>query len=274
MQSLPWINMLLDPIYKEYTLEPPNYTVAPATFEDIQYIFKQVIPNDPFDKGKLKYHCINQYSLGKADILKSSCKYGEIMVVSLHGTPFYPKWNTWWRAVRLLSKNKPVKIVIFGHPKQRVLAPDQIEIGPEDINGGSANRCDPSTIVIYRKEEATRVLIHELMHGNCSDPYEKTTPYIEADTEAWAEMILCGMCAKGKLSPWVRFMKEQIDWTLHQSYFLRRKHRVFGAGDYAWRYIPGKLEVWESLGISIPWNKTFTSKISSLRFTICEPIDN
>jgi hypothetical protein len=263
--------MLLDPIYNDYRLDPPKYDVGHATFEDVQYIFDQIIPNDPFDKGKLKLHCANQYKLGKADILKSSCKYGQIFVVSLHESPFYPTWNTWWRAVRLLSKDKPVKIVIFGHPRRRMLSMGQTEIGPEDVNGGSANRCDPSTIVIYRKEEATRVLIHELMHGNCSDPYYKTTPHIEADTEAWAEMILCAMCAKGNRTSWARFMKEQIDWTIRQSLYLRKKHNVFGPGDYAWRYITGKLEVWESLGMRIPWNTSSESSVSSLRFTICEP---
>jgi hypothetical protein len=271
MQNLPWLDGLLNPIFQEYTLGPPNYTVEPGTYGDVQYIASKVIPNDPFDKGKLKEYCIGKYNLGKADILKSTCQYGEIIIVSLHESPFRPSWNTWWRAVRLLSKNNPVKIVIFGHPKRREIDHTTRSIGPEELNGGSANRCDPRTIVIYRKEEATRVLIHELMHANCSDPYYKTTPHIEADTEAWAEMILCGLCAKGRVAPWINYMKQQITWTLRQSTYLRKKFSVFGSGDYAWRYITGKLEVWESLGIRIPWNTTSDRPIQSLRFTVCEP---
>ena len=271
MQNLPWVDGLLNPICKEYNLDPPKYTVGSGTFEDVQYIFSHVIPNDPFDKGGLKQYCVNQYNLKKASILKSTCQYGEILVVSLHESPFHPTWNTWWRAVRLLSKDKPVKIVIFGHPRRREIDYRTRSIGPEEVNGGSAIRCDPRTIVLYRKEEATRVLIHELMHANCSDPYYKSTPYIEADTEAWAEMILCGMCAKGRLAPWIKYMRQQIVWTLRQSYYLRNKFHVYGPGDYAWRYISGKLEVWQSLGIAIPWDMKSTSSITSLRFTICEP---
>ena len=202
--------------------------------------------------------------------MKSVCELGEILLVSLHEAPFYPAWNTWWRAIRLLSKT-PVRIVIFGHPRRREVPSSKNIVGPEDVNGGSANRCDAKTIVIYRKEEATRVLIHELLHGSCSDPYYKTTPHIEADTEAWAEMILCGMTAKGQTSPWIRFMKEQISWTMRQTNVLRRQYNVHGPGDYAWRYITGKLEVWERLGIKIPWNYQSNALIPSLRFTICEP---
>jgi hypothetical protein len=265
--DLPWSKPFLNQIQDEYNQPPPKYSKSKATDQDLDYIYKIATEDDPFDVDGLKKEAVSK----SIDIFKTSCKYGDIIVLSLLDSPFEPQWNTWWRAVRLLSPNKPVRIVLFGNSKKRLPPPPSIKIGPENINGGAAMRCDATSIVIYRKEEATRVLIHELLHASCSDPYYKDTPYIEADTEAWAEVLLCAMAAKGNPHAWIRRMREQVDWAVKQASVLYDVYKVRSSKDYAWRYYIGRLEVLRRLGIQIPIYKSKSFNLTSLKFTICEP---
>jgi hypothetical protein len=135
------------------------------------------------------------------------------------------------------------RIVWFAHPAPRHY-PSRIGVvpGPESVNGGYCSRCRPDTIVIYRKEDATRVLIHELLHATCADSTATSVPFIEAETEAWAEIIHAVILggASG--------LKKQIRYAQLQNQVLRDKYAVRGPADYAWRYTLGKEEVWERLG--------------------------
>jgi hypothetical protein len=185
-----------------------------------------------------------------------------------------PSWNLWWRCVRLLiPSSKKVRILLFGHPKERIAPYKHQPITNEHLNGGSAYQCNPMSIVLYRKEEVSRVLIHELFHASCSDPYHFDTPQIEADTEAWAELFLCGMAAKGKLQPWIRYLREQIAWAVRQAATVEVDHNVHSSGEYAWRYLVGRLAVWRRLGISVPAYPNIFKRVESLRFSLIEPED-
>jgi hypothetical protein len=185
-----------------------------------------------------------------------------------------PSWNLWWRCVRvILTKKKRVRILLFGHPKQRLTPLEGEPIQESHVNGGATYPCNEKTIVIYRKEEMTRVIVHELFHASCSDPYDEDTPHIEADTEAWAELVLCAMAAKGKKAPFIKYMNEQLVWSVNQAEFIRIHHNVNSEEDYAWRYLVGRLDVWKSLGIALPQKPNKPKSIKTLRFTICEPDD-
>lgn len=272
MSALPWVDSFLTPIQKEYGKAPPPHTLVTPTNDDIAYVLQHVNEVDPFDTGRLKKETGAALLNGKAKLVKSSAPgLGDILIVQAHNVPFHPQWNTWWRAVRLLAH--PVRIVIFAHPRRRETPSVGQNVEKEHINGGAAMRCDPRSIVIYRKEEATRVLIHELFHATCSDPYHKETPQIEADTEAWAEMLLCGMAARGREASWVNHMRQQIDWSVRQAATVRDKHNVHSFRDYSWRYLVGRLEVWRRLGIPVPSVPNQYTPVKSLRFTICEPKD-
>jgi hypothetical protein len=273
MSSLPWVRSFLDPIREDYARSPPDHTISEPTAQEIEYIVSQAKEDDPFDTLNLKKEMITAFVSKKASILKSSCTYGSIFIVSLHASPFRPTWNTWWRAVRILNPCKQVRIVIFGHPKERLLPPVGTPLAAEHVNGGAAFRCDPSSIVIYRKQEATRVFIHELLHATCSDPYHKDTPFIEADTEAWAEMILCAMAAQGNTAEWMRLMKQQMQWSVKQAATVKLKYNVCSPSQYAWRYLVGRLDVWKRLGLNVPQIPERFSAVKSLRFTVCEPKD-
>lgn len=274
MNSLPWAGPFLERVREEYKKSPPRHAEGQVTSDDLLYIFKTATEDDPFDIEGLKKDAASAIGAGRATVQKSVCPLGEILIVSFKASPLKPQWNTWWRAVRLLSPARPVRLLIFGHPQERVAPPPPHRIGPAHVNGGMAMRCNPQTIVIYRKEEVTRVLLHELLHASCSDPYHKDTPQIEADTEAWAEMLLCAMAAKGQPQVWVRHMREQIDWALKQAAALQDVYKVYSPKDYAWRYLIGRLDVWRTLGLRVAWPaKRENSNLRSLRFTVCEPND-
>jgi len=115
----------------------------------------------------------------------------------------------------------------------------------------------------------------DLFHTTCSDPYHFDTPQIEADTEAWAELVLCALAAQGSVSYWKKNIQNQIIWSLRQAATARDFHGVRGPQDYAWRYLTGRLDVWRSLAISVPEipKPSKYSPVKLLRFTICEPAD-
>lgn len=270
MVQLPWVESFLLPIAKEYGRPAPAHTFETPTQEDWVYI-QSICQGDSFDTLGLKQECLTAVETKKGHVTKCVSALGSFLVLSMDEHPFQPPWKTWWRAVRILSPHKPVRIVVFAHPRRRMMPARGTSIEAEHLNGGLASRCDPSSIIVYRKEEATRVIIHELLHSTCSDPYHRHVPEIEADTEAWAEMILCAMAARGKLQPWVHYMHTQIQYSLRQAATVRSFHHVRSQGDYAWRYIVGRLEVWRKLGIQIPTIPNQFTPISSLRFTVLEP---
>jgi hypothetical protein len=270
----PWVPMFLKPIQEEYHHPPPEHRTEQITSADIQYIKSLVQPNDPFDTLGLKYEMVEALKEDGAYIIKSVAPgLGEIMIVLFKGDTWSPPWNFWWRAVRILAH--PVRIVVFAHPKKREAPDTHAPIAQEHVNGGTALRCTPTSIVIYRKEEATRVLLHELFHATCTDPYSKTTPEIEADTEAWAELVLCAMAAKGSPGVWDKRIQEQFEWAVQQANYVSQRHGISGPKDYGWRYLVGRIHVWRMLGFTMPRTSKSPKKrqMKSLRFTICEPED-
>jgi hypothetical protein len=270
----PWVPMFLKPIQEEYHKTPPEHRIVQTSEVDIKYIKSLVQPNDPFDTLGLKYEMVESLNNSGARIIKSiSPGLGEFLVVLFKGDKWSPPWNFWWRAVRLLAH--PVRIVVFAHPKKREAPEAHEPIAQGHVNGGTALRCTPTSIVIYRKEEATRVLLHELFHATCTDPYSKSIPEIEADTEAWAELVLCAMAAKGSPQIWNKLLNEQFEWAIRQATYVSGIHGVSGPEDYGWRYLVGRIDVWKSLGFIMPIvNQDLKKNITkSLRFTQCEPED-
>jgi len=255
--NLPWIEYFLKNIQSEYAKNPPEIKLDKITKEDRLYIHE--ILNNPvgFDAEKLikdsltlplkKYVSDNHSLISYADSIEDL--------------------EIWFRILRCLTSEKATRIVYFGNLTKRVPPLPGQPIEPVHINGGYTNHCDLRTIVIYRKEDALRVLIHELLHGLCTDP-EVDLPHIEADTEAWAEIIYVGFKARGVKNVWTTLMKKQIQYSLEQAEYVHKYHQVSSAMDYGWRYISGRLEVWHSLGLSPHSTKmSKTRKYRSLRLT-------
>jgi len=272
----PWLDSFLESVQEEYKQEPPQWTLVEPEKETYAYIFRVGNQEDPFDTLGLKKDCVMLLKRKQATLYRCVCPLGEILLVSINKDPTKQTWNVWWRCIRLLLSNKKkvnARIVLFGHPQQRIAPTRREPIQEAHVNGGATYPCDETAIVIYRKEEITRVLVHELFHASCSDPYEHTTPHIEADTEAWAELTLCAMAAKGSKESFLRHMNKQIKWSVNQAAYIQQHHGVDSEKDYAWRYLVGRLSVWESLGIPIPRAPSNPTNPKSLRFTICEPDD-
>jgi len=264
---LPWVELMLESVKKEYSKPHPQYSIKEATSNDMKYINYIVKSSSQFDELNLKQQRLDDLKENRTGIWKSYSPLGEIIYI---GDKERVNLQVWWRCIRLLSK-RPVRIIIFSHPSLRIMPEPGHPVKAQHINGGYANRCDGRSIVIYRKEEMTRVLIHELLHASCSDPYHVDVSELESDTEAWAEIIQCAMAAEGKENKWKAFIKKQIEYSIRQSATLRDNHKVVSKADYAWRYTTGKLDIWRKLGFNIPELPKTYSPITSLRLTIDEP---
>jgi hypothetical protein len=157
-------------------------------------------------------------------------------------------WLLWSRIMQAIGH--PVgHILFYAHPLKREF-PDHSgeQISPLNINAGYSYICKQSLVVIYRFEEATRVLLHELLHTACFD-HEKETVNLEASTEAWTELLLCAILSKGSRATYDKLWKKQCSWIEAQTKLLRYKYNVNTPNDYAWRYMVGKHEKLESMGL-------------------------
>lgn len=269
--TLPWLDSLLESVKKELSTPLPKVILGAPSSENYTYVTSIALEQDPFDVNKLKSEMAQGILQKTATIYESTCTLGTILVVKLNSDTWNPPWKTWWRCIRLLSPKKHARIVIFAHPLLRELPQKGLSVGAGNVNGGYTTRCDATSVVIYRKEEATRVLIHELFHASCSDPYHKDTPHIEGDTEAWAELVQCALFAKGQKKRWNQVMKEQIHYALNQASILKNKFHIQSSTDYVWRYVFSRLDVWRSLGLDVPSIPKQYKLITSMRLTIHEP---
>jgi hypothetical protein len=125
--------------------------------------------------------------------------------------------------------------------------------------------CSSRGIFIYRAEEVTRVLIHELLHAACLDPKDVTLEVREATIETWAELFLIAHRAKGDATKAGALWKLQSQWIVDTNCKATQHHAVKGPADYAWRYLNGREGVFKSLGVELP--KPRAHKASSCRFT-------
>jgi hypothetical protein len=154
-------------------------------------------------------------------------------------------WFLWARLFQGIGHS--VKYVLFyAHPSKRFY-PSSGPILAEHINGGYTNICSKDKIVIYRFEESTRVLLHELLHTACLDS-EKDTVSLESHTEAWTELFLCSILSMGNVREFNRLWDLQCNWIYNQCRELSNTWNVNGPEDYVWRYIIGKAEVLKGLG--------------------------
>jgi hypothetical protein len=144
---------------------------------------------------------------------------------------------------------KPFKIFFLANRSLRQFPSEDEPITPENINGGYTYRCDPETIVIYRAEDATRVLIHELQHSCCLDNPENGVDIIEAETEAWAELFYVAIISQGKKYIFKDLIQRQSEWMIKQNRKVRQHMMGPNTMEFPWRYTIGKEEVWERWGI-------------------------
>ena len=137
---------------------------------------------------------------------------------------------------------------------------------PFHINGGYTYPCDPNCVFLFRAEDATRVLIHELMHSACCDNAALHLEQREADTEAWAELLWTAFMAGGNLKKLESLVKKQDLWSRSQNARLLRDHNFAkGPMGFPWRYTIGKTEIWAKWGLV---SDAPVEPITSLRLTM------
>jgi hypothetical protein len=178
---------------------------------------------------------------------------------------FYP-WATWGRILQWFGSY--YQIYLYSSKQQRIL-PDSGAVGAEHVNGGYTFPCRKDSVIIYRYEEATRVLIHELLHASCTDNMNNPVEIREAATETWAEFFLVAVLSKGNLQKAKKLWLIQDHHIQDLNYTLYNFYNVKTLRDYASRYTILREKVLESFGVIL--DKTYKPKrIKSSRFTSIE----
>jgi len=176
-------------------------------------------------------------------------------------------WVLWSKLFQAIGH--PVGHVLFyAHPLLRDFPTDRKKsIEANNINAGYSFICQQQVVVIYRFEEATRVLLHELLHTAC---FDKGLPVelLEANTEAWTEVFLCAILSKGIAKRFKKLWSQQCAWIEAQTKLLQDRWVIQGPSDYAWRYTIGRHEVLVKKGFMIPGSE-LTGPVG-LRFTTPE----
>ena len=173
-------------------------------------------------------------------------------------------WAFWARVFQAIGHSVSYTL-LYAHPSLRDFPQsNKVAIGPSNINAGYSFLCKQDIVVIYRFEEATRVLLHELLHTACFD-FDKKTVDLETNTEAWTEVLLCALLSRGSLKDFDFLWKQQTAWIQSQSQELQARWNVRGPSDYAWRYMVGKEKVLREKGF-LESSNMFVTNVG-LRFT-------
>lgn len=273
---IPWLPILLEEVTNEFKKVEPVAIQDSPNAEEIEEIKKKGLEPDAFDTLSFKEQLIRELHIGGSWIEKRSCSLGKIFIIHSSQQPWTnPPWALWWRSIRLMSPKKPVKIIIFASPIRRKFPEKDQPIEPKHINGGLAEQCNMQSIILHRREETVRTLIHELLHASCSDPLNQDIPFIEADCEAWAEILLTAVAARGNYTQFLKLFTEQMKYAQKQAYKALVHHGVKTPNDYAWRYLTGRLQVWKRLGFTLPELSSYeiqsAMQMQSLRLTKIDP---
>ena len=112
--------------------------------------------------------------------------------------------------------------------------------------------------MIYRAEDATRVLIHELQHASCLDstPEQRAIKghsshehddALEAETEAWAELLYAAVLSQGKRAMFLQLVQDQAAWFIEQNEQV--KQHMKSPTQFPYRYTIAKEAVWRRWGL-------------------------
>jgi len=237
-----------------------------------------------FDTLNIRSTMWKDLEKGNAKLMCKTCENAKVVYIQTQNEE--PPWDLWayifqWLgpAASDLGMQGPAasdlgmqgpsptggKWRVFWFPSdiKRHYPPAGEEVGPSSLNGGYSYPCRKDAIVIYRKEEATRVLLHEILHAACCDP-DAPLPLKEANTETWAELMLVAILSEGSERKGMQLWKIQSQWIANQNAILRSRYGVQTPSDYAWRYTLGREEILDSLKISLPSPTTTRTRSSRL----------
>lgn len=241
------LDAVFDVVRYEYAKLEPVWKTSRILPTDLEFLEKECSAPSEFDPFGWRKQMFDMYKHGKATINVRECAYGRVLALGLEDMIYDIPWGLWGRILRLYRQSKKAKIFFLASPYLRTIPSGSKPLGPEHINGGYTYHCNMETIVIYRAEDATRVLLHELQHASCLDHMEHGTDLVEAETEAWAELLYAGLLSQGEKPLFHELVKKQADWMQAQNAVVKR--HIHHERQFPWRYTVGKEEVWERWGL-------------------------
>jgi len=247
------LSSLLDVIKKDFALKPPIWSSnRHLTAKEEGYLRKECTTEsefDPYNRRRAMYH--NMLN-GAATVVKKVCPYGTVIVILEHlAQQDDIPWDLWGRILRMYTEDghPPFTIYVLANTHLRTFPPGRQPITATNINGGYTYSCNRQAIIIYRAEDATRVLLHELMHSCCLDNPALGVDRVEAATEAWAELIYVGLLSQGKGREFSTLLHMQSDWMIKQNAIVKKHMKNPNSMEFPWRYTIGKEELWRKWNI-------------------------
>jgi hypothetical protein len=260
-------NLVLETLCDEIRkIKPKKWIDDSINDKDISTLRSEAAEGNQFDPLNLKKKMFEAYENGKAKVIVKRCECARVVILQENDSQQFP-WSTWSRIFQWFGKpNSTVwQIYLYASPQNRTL-PESGPIGPAELNGGYTFPCSPDCIVIYRYEECTRVLVHELLHAACTDEHSKAVEQKEAATEAWAELFLIAVLAKGDSKKANMLWGIQDHYIQDLNYTVSTFHNVNSVNDYGSRYTTLRTDVFKQF--SVKMDEAYTPKrIHISRFT-------
>jgi hypothetical protein len=205
-----------------------------------------------FDPLRLKNNTWNAYKAGTMQLHCMDCVIARVIAILPNGSKIPTEdWGHLFQWMGPAKDGKPWRVFWFGASAERKF-PDHGALAAQHLNGGYTQPCSTRGIFMYRMEEATRVLIHELLHAACLDPPSDSIPFREATVETWAELFLVAYRSKGFRGHAAQLWAQQAQWVADTNHRAEHSHNVRGDKHYGWRYLNGRKGIYESLGIVLP----------------------
>jgi hypothetical protein len=243
----------------------PVWKQVDPSHDDIFILQKEALTASNFDRLNIRRTLYNNYISGRANLVCFECLYGRVLLLQENQENVMIPFKTWGRVLQWFGGF--VRVCWFAADIPRLLPRKGKEIEEIHVNGGYTLPCSKNAVIVYRKEEATRVLIHELIHANCLDHQDKSVSEREAETETFAELVYIAILSKGDVKKAKKFWEIQSKWIVNQNAVLRKYHHVLSLNDYAARYTIAREQELQKMGIALPPASSGLTKFSSCRLT-------
>jgi hypothetical protein len=242
-------------IHMENTYKTPesSWKQTNVTTEDIDKMNREVVEGSQFDPLGLKKEVWNRYKKGTNAIQCVECNFARVVAILPKGITIPREWTRIFQSFGTPKHGGPKwRVYWFGSITPRRFPKAGLPLDAQHLNGGYTQTCSTDGIFIYRVEEASRVLIHELLHAACQDPFDQSIPQREAIIETWAELIFIAYKSRGWVKKAEHLLEIQCQWVADTNEKAKVDNKVNDENDYAWRYLNGRTNVYKSLGISLP----------------------
>jgi hypothetical protein len=257
-------NIVLKTLCNEiHKIKPLFWKDEQLTEHDKNILRSEALKESQFDQLNLKKNMFEAYENGTAKVIVKSCDCAKVVILQDNDSQQFP-WSTWSRIFQWFGASTPWCVYLYASPQNRIL-PESGPIGPAELNGGYTYPCKSDCIVIYRYEECTRVLVHELLHAACTDNHTKPVELKEAATEAWAELFLVATLAKGNYRKALELWNIQEHYIQDLNYTVSTFHNVNSENDYGARYTTMRDDVFKQFNIL--YSRYKPKRINISRFT-------